>query len=83
MKICSAIPIQLSANSFEIMNLTLAIPDGIEDVNNLRVVVFTTYEGSFSGEYGSSYVQYNNYGYVVDNAVSIPANGFAVFGYEN
>ena len=76
-------PIQLSANSFEIMNLTLAIPDGIEDVNNLRVVVFTTYEGSFSGEYGSSYVQYNNYGYVVDNAVSIPANGFAVFGYEN
>lgn len=76
-------PIQLSASSFDTMNLTLAIPSGIEDVNNLRVVVFTTYEGSFSGEYGSNYVQYNNYGYVVDNAVSIPVNGFAVFGYEN
>lgn len=47
------------------------------------MVVFTAYEGSFDGSLGDTYVSYNDYGYVIDNVVSIPIGGFAVFSYED
>lgn len=73
----------LTANGMEKITLSMPVPSSVKNTDNLHVVVFVSYEGSFTGGLGDSFVSYNNYGYVIDNAVSIPVGGFAIFGYEN
>lgn len=76
-------PYSLSANGLERITFSVPVPDDVENPENLHVVVFTAYEGSFDGSLGDTYVSYNDYGYVIDNVVSIPIGGFAVFSYED
>lgn len=76
-------PYSFSASGLERITITVPVPEEVENPENLHVVVFTTYEGSFNGDLRDSYVSYNDYGYVVDNVASIPVGGFAVFSYED
>lgn len=76
-------PYSLSGNGLERITFTVPVPDEVENTDNLHVVVFTTYEGSFNGSLKDTYVSYKDYGYVIDNVASIPVGGFAVFSYED
>lgn len=76
-------PYSLSASGLERITFTVPVPEDVVNPENLHVVVFAAYEGSFDGSLRDSYVSYNDYGYVVDNVVNIPVGGFAVFSYEN
>lgn len=72
----------LSAQGLEKISLSVEIPSNVENPENLHVVVFTTYDGQFTGSLSDSFITYNDYKYVVDNVVDIPVGGFAIFSYE-
>lgn len=74
-------PVSLSAGSIKELEFSMPVPASVTDEDNLHVLVIINRTGSFEGTVG--YVQYIDWGYVTDNAVDIPANGFSDFGYEN
>lgn len=73
-------PVTMNHNSFKSMTFNLEIPSNVEVPENLLAVVVTSYNGTYTGS--QNYVTYDDYGSVVDNAVSIPIGGYAVLGYE-
>lgn len=73
--------VSLSAESLQEFNYSIAVPNSIEDINNCYICVWIAKEGTYSGNVGSAI--YSDYGMLVDNVVTIPMNGFAVFEYEN
>lgn len=77
--------ISLSANSLKDVSYSIEIPEQVEDINNCHVLVWIAYDGTFNGSVtgptGASV--YVDYGFVVDNVVDIPMNGFSIFEYEN
>ena len=73
--------VSLSAESLQEFNYSIAVPNSIEDINNCYICVWIAKEGTYSGNVGSAI--YSDYGMLVDNVVTIPIDGFAVFEYEN
>lgn len=71
----------LNAGEMKVKHLEIPVPENVSDKNNLRLVAFTACRGKFKGNVGK--VLYEDYGWVIDNAISIPVNGFANFEYEN
>ena len=67
--------VSLTANGLLEKTFSIPVPESVLDSDNLHILVMLNRKGSFTGS-----AQY--YGYVMDNAVSIPVNGFAVFEYE-
>lgn len=76
-------PCSLNSNSVESITLSMPLPTNIANPDNLHIVVFTSYDGRFTGDLADGYIVYRNYDYIVDNAVDIPVGGIAVFDYEN
>lgn len=76
--------IELEANGNYETRLSMRIPSSVENQDNLHVVVFTSYRGTYDGgSDGVKNVVYENYGYVVDNAVNLPLGSFINYAYEN
>ena len=73
--------ISLSAESVKEFNYSIAVPSNIENIDNCYICVWTAEEGTYSGSVG--YAIYADYGMLVDNVVTIPMNGFAIFDYED
>ena len=73
--------ISLSAESVKEFNYSIAVPSNIENIDNCYICVWTAEEGTYSGSVG--YAIYADYGMLVDNVVTIPLNGFAIFDYED
>ena len=72
--------VSLTANGLLERTFSIPVPESVLDTDNLHILVMLNREGSFTGS--AQYAIYGDYGYVMDNAVSIPVNGFAVFEYE-
>ena len=76
-------PISLSAEAITEVSYRLRVPSVVQNVDNLHVVVFTSYRGTYDG--GSDKVaniSYGNIGYVVDNVIDLKLNELALFSYE-
>ena len=73
-------PVSLTANGLLEKTFSIPVPESVLDSDNLHILVMLNRKGSFTGS--AQYAIYGDYGYVMDNAVSIPVNGFAVFEYE-
>ncbi len=59
------------------------IPDSVESIDNMEVVVYVTYPGGHNKEVPAvARAYYGDYGYMIDNAVILPANGSVEFRYE-
>ena len=72
--------VSLTANGLLEKTFSIPVPESVLDSDNLHILVMLNRKGSFTGS--AQYAIYGDYGYVMDNAVSIPVNGFAVFEYE-
>ena len=59
---------------------SMPVPQSVLDENNLHLLVMVNEKGTFTGDV--QYAVYYDWGYVIDNAVDIPVNGFSVFEYE-
>ena len=73
-------PVSLQADGLLEKSFSAPVPQSVLDPNNLHILVMMNRKGTFTGDV--TYAGYYDYGYVIDNAVSIPINGFAVFEYE-
>lgn len=77
-------PITVSANSTQEFSFSIPVPSTVDNIDNCYVCVWIasdgTYQGSISGPNGENI--YKDYGILIDNTVTIPLNGFAVFEYE-
>ncbi len=63
--------------------LEIAVPSNIVDINNVNVLVYVTVEsGPVTGDVQSLNIAYRDFGWIVDNAIQIPVNGFSEFRYE-
>lgn len=78
-------PVSLQANGITGMDFQLPVPSTVIDTSRLRIVAVINTEGTFTGNVNDSGYSagYNDWGYLTDNAVTFPVNGFADFGYEN
>lgn len=73
-------PVSLQSNGLLEKSFSIPVPTSVLDENNLHILVMMNRSGSFTGDV--LYAGYYDYGYVVDNAVTIPINGFSIFEYE-
>lgn len=73
--------VSLEANGTYVTQLKVPVPSSVENTDNLHVVVYTTYRGTFTGSVSN--VLYGNFGTVVDNAVNIPINTLVNYAYED
>ena len=75
-------PVNLVGEGMKEVTYRFAIPSSVENPDNLHVVLFTSYDGEFRGSVSTA--EYGSWDYVVDNVVSMPADGTNVeFAYEN
>ena len=78
--------VSLEANGTYVAQLKVPVPSSVENTDNLHVVVYTTYRGSFTGNVSASFQPtpiYRDFGFVVDNAVKIPINTLVNYAYED
>ena len=78
--------VSLEANGTYVAQLKVPVPSSVENTDNLHVVVYTTYRGSFTGNVSASFQRtpiYRDFGFVVDNAVKIPINTLVNYAYED
>ena len=73
--------VSLEANGTYVTQLKVPVPSSVENTDNLHVVVYTTYRGTFTGSVSN--VLYGNFGTVVDNVVNIPINTLVNYAYED
>ena len=73
--------IRMEANGTYVTQLKVPVPSSVENTDNLHVVVYTTYRGTFTGSVSN--VLYGNFGTVVDNVVNIPINTLVNYAYED
>lgn len=73
-------PISLSSNTVTEVSYSCDVPSYVEDIDNLHVMVVVYRAGTFVTTTG---LPSCDLGYVVDNVVDIPVNGFAIFDYED
>lgn len=73
--------VSLEANGTYVTQLKVRVPSSVENTDNLHVVVYTTYNGTYTGSVTD--VLYGNFGAVVDNAVNIPINTLVKYAYED
>lgn len=74
-------PVVFEGSDIKHLQFSAPIPtDVVRDVNNLHVVAYITYEGTFTGEVQD--VDYVDYGTVIDNATDIRINNITTFEYE-
>lgn len=73
--------VSLEANGTYVTQLKVPVPSSVENTDNLHVVVYTTYNGTYTGSVTD--VIYGNFGAVVDNAVNIPINTLVKYAYED
>ena len=73
--------VSLEANGTYVTQLKVRVPSSVENTDNLHVVVYTTYNGTYTGSVAN--VLYGDFGAVVDNAVNIPINTLVNYAYED
>ena len=73
--------VSLEANGTYVTQLKVPVPSSVENTDNLHVVVYTTYNGTYTGSVTD--VLYGDFGAVVDNAVNIPINTLVNYAYED
>lgn len=73
--------VSLEANGTYVTQLKVPVPSSVENTDNLHVVVYTTYNGTYTGSVTN--VLYGDFGAVVDNAVNIPINTLVKYAYED
>ncbi len=75
--------IVLSQGQITREEFSVDIPSGIVDIDNAKVLVYVTHPGGPTVEgIKSQDIAYNDFGWVLDNAVMLPVNGFVDFRYE-
>ncbi len=76
--------IVLTENQVTTHEIAVSVPSNIVNVDNMKVLIYVTHEGGpTSQSVTHPGVVYKDFGWVLDNAVLIPVNGFADFKYEN
>ena len=75
-------PVTLNAGEQKVVMFRIPVPDNVLEQDNLHVVLYTTYEGTYEGR-AIGLVSYVDWGYVVDNVVNIPVGSTVEFGYED
>ncbi len=75
-------PVTLNAGEQKVVMFRIPVPDNVLEQDNLHVVLYTTYEGTYEGS-AIGIVSYVDWGYVVDNVVNIPVGSTVEFGYED
>lgn len=73
--------VSLEADGTYVTQLKVRVPSSVENTDNLHVVVYTTYNGTYTGSVTN--VTYGDFGAVVDNAVNIPINTLVNYAYED
>ena len=73
--------VSLEANGTYVTQLKVRVPSSVENTDNLHVVVYTTYNGTYTGSVAN--VLYGDFGAVVDNVVNIPINTLVNYAYED
>lgn len=68
--------------SIQVFDFEIPVPENIVNTDNLHIVAFTSYDGTFTGS-DFPCVQYPGYSTCVDNVVDIPVDGSADFAYED
>lgn len=77
-------PVTLTGECITPVVFELDIPAAVADKDNIHVVIYTSYLGTYDGEFDNGLVVYKDFEYVVDNVVDFPADGSVVeFSYEN
>ncbi len=77
--------VTLTANNILNKKITADVPSNIVDIDNAKILIYVTHLGKAEVETvvgPENTVIYGNYGWVVDNAILLPINGFADFKYE-
>ena len=68
------------ANSIKYIPLSVDVPAAVRDKNNLAVIAYVTYQGSYTGSVG--YAKYLNFGNIVDNVIYCPVGSLVDYKYE-
>lgn len=77
-------PVSLQDESVSVVVFEVDIPGNVKVRENMHVVLYTTYEGSYSGTFNNGLVTYRNFDYVIDNVADFPVDGTTVeFAYGN
>ncbi len=73
----------LSENQIKNYKVSVNVPANVADINKLKILAYVTHAGSATVQgVNNSCISYENYGWVLDNAIQIPVNGFVDFRYE-
>ena len=70
------------ANGTQKFHFDFSVPYNVENQDNLHIVAFTLREGTYSGSVGAGFVEYKDYGYIVDNAVNLHLGQIENYAYE-
>ena len=68
------------ANSIKYIPLSLEVPSAVRDQNNLAIIAYVTYEGSYKGSVPNA--DYMNFGNIVDNVIYCPVGSLVDYKYE-
>ena len=70
------------SNGTQKFHFDFSVPYNVENQDNLHVVAFTLREGTYSGSTAIGFVEYKDYGYIVDNAVNLHLGQIENYAYE-
>ncbi len=74
-------PIVLVENEVKKVSYTYTIPDNIENIENVKILIYVSHEGT-SIVQNVTGVLYEGFGYVIDNATILSINDSVGFRYE-